>query len=62
MKSRWKEAEREYQALKEAGRLDEIETIPDSAHEKSKEVARRLLRRPYESRKQWQLGLALEED
>ena len=54
MKNRWKEAEREYQDLKEAGRLDEIEPISDSVHEKAKEVAERLLRRPYKTQKEWQ--------
>ena len=54
MKNRWKEAEREYQDLKEAGKLDEIEPISDIVHEKAKEIAWRLMRKPYKPQKEWQ--------
>ena len=53
MKNKWEEAKKEYQDMKEAGRLDEIEPIPDLPHDKAKEVARHLLRTPYKSLKEW---------
>ena len=54
MKNRWEEAEKEYQDLTESGKLDEIEPISDTIHEKAKEAACRLLRKPYKTQKEWQ--------
>ena len=56
MTNRWEETEKEYQGLRDAGKLDEIEPISDTVHEKAKEVAGRLLRNPYKTQKEWQDG------
>ena len=54
MTTKWEQTEKQYQDLKEAGTLDEIEPIPDTVHEKAKEAARGLLRKPYRPLKEWQ--------